>query len=89
MRERSWPPSGPLTPGDALDTGRVDARRLLRPPPLAASRHAYSQPRGLWRWRLGTWTDVDVVIATVGGETLDRSFAILTPGGKIVLAVSA
>jgi hypothetical protein len=33
----SWPPSGPLTPGDALEASRVDARRLLRSPPLAAS----------------------------------------------------
>ena len=36
----SWPPSGPLPPGDALDAGRVDARRRLRPPPLAASHHS-------------------------------------------------
>ena len=28
----SWPPSGPLSPRDALDAGRVDARRLLRSP---------------------------------------------------------
>jgi len=27
----SWPPSGPLTSGDALDAGRADACRLLRP----------------------------------------------------------
>src|SRR6266404_5544358 len=26
----SWPPSDPLIPGDALNAGRVDARRLLR-----------------------------------------------------------
>src|SRR5206468_11477475 len=38
-RGLSWPPSGPLTPGDALDAGRVDARRLLRPPPLGAFHH--------------------------------------------------
>src|SRR5205823_5894805 len=30
-------PGGPLIPGDALDAGRVDVRRLLRPPFLAAS----------------------------------------------------
>ena len=29
-------------------------------------------------------TDVDVVIDTVGGETLDRSFAVLKPGGILV-----
>jgi len=47
-RGLSWPPSGPLTPGDALDAGRVDARRLLRPPPLAVSHHpAGSHPCGL------------------------------------------
>src|SRR2546429_468202 len=39
MRGLSWPPSGPLTPGDALEAGRVDARRWFRPPPLAASHH--------------------------------------------------
>src|SRR6266571_9245014 len=38
-RGSSWPPSGPPTPGDALDAGRADARRLLRSPPLAASHH--------------------------------------------------
>src|SRR6266478_7418967 len=48
MRGLSWPLSGPRTPGDALDAGRVDARRLLRPPPLAASHHpACSHPCGL------------------------------------------
>ena len=38
-RGLSWHPSGPLTLGDALEAGRADARRLLRPPPLAASHH--------------------------------------------------
>src|SRR6516225_2536455 len=38
-RGPSWPPSGPLTPGDALTAGRADARRRLRSPPLAASHH--------------------------------------------------
>ena len=47
MRGLAWPPSGPLTPGDALDASRVDARRLLRPPPLAASHHVCSQTRWL------------------------------------------
>jgi NADPH:quinone reductase-like Zn-dependent oxidoreductase len=32
--------------------------------------------------------DVDVVIDTVGGETLDRSFAVLKPGGVLVSSVS-
>ncbi len=36
----SWHPSVPLPPGGALEAGRVDARRLLRPPPLAASHHS-------------------------------------------------
>src|SRR5207253_3655136 len=40
----SWPPSGPLPPGDALDAGRVDAHRLLRPPPLAASHRGWLTP---------------------------------------------
>src|SRR5262249_13444731 len=39
MSGLSWPPSGPLTHVDALDAGRVDVRRLLRPPPRAASHH--------------------------------------------------
>jgi hypothetical protein len=39
MRGLSWPPSGPLTPGDGLDAGRADTRRPLRPPPLSASHH--------------------------------------------------
>src|SRR5215470_14061992 len=38
-RGLSWPPSGPLTPGDAFDPGRADVRRLLRPPHRAASHH--------------------------------------------------
>src|SRR6266571_4326639 len=39
MRGLSRPPSGHLSPVDALDAGRADARRLLRPPPLTASHH--------------------------------------------------
>ncbi|WP_261861744.1 NADP-dependent oxidoreductase [Mycobacterium marinum] len=31
-----------------------------------------------------TATDFDVVIDTVGGDTLDRSFAVLRPGGRLV-----
>jgi NADPH:quinone reductase-like Zn-dependent oxidoreductase len=34
-------------------------------------------------------TDVDVVLDTVGGDTQDRSFAVLRPGGVLVSAVSA
>src|SRR5262249_8775131 len=51
-RGLSWPPGGPLTPVDALDAGRVDARRLLRPLHLATSHDpACSPPRGLRpRW---------------------------------------
>ena len=51
-RGLSWPPSSSLTPGDALDAGRADARRLLRPPHHAASHHpACSHPRWLGpRW---------------------------------------
>jgi hypothetical protein len=48
-RRLSWPPSGPLTRGDALAAGCVDARRLLRPPPRAVSYHpACSYPHWLW-----------------------------------------
>jgi NADPH:quinone reductase-like Zn-dependent oxidoreductase len=32
--------------------------------------------------------DVDVVIDTIGGETLDRSFAVLKPGGVLVSSVA-
>ena len=32
--------------------------------------------------------DVDVVIDTVGGETLDRSFKVLKPGGALVSSVA-
>ena len=32
-------PSGPLPSVDVLEAGRVDARRLLRAPPRAASYH--------------------------------------------------
>ena len=32
--------------------------------------------------------DVDIVIDTVGGETLDRSFESLKPGGVLVSAVT-
>src|SRR5438132_4345366 len=38
-RGLSWPPSSPLTPGEALEASRVDARRELRSPRLAASHH--------------------------------------------------
>jgi len=31
-----------------------------------------------------TGTAYDVVIDTVGGQTLDRSFAVLRPGGRLV-----
>jgi NADPH:quinone reductase-like Zn-dependent oxidoreductase len=34
-------------------------------------------------------TDVDVVLDTIGGDTQDRSFAVLKPGGVLVSAVSA
>jgi hypothetical protein len=48
-RESSWYPSGPRTPGDPLDAGRADARRLRRLPPRAASHpSACSHPRWLW-----------------------------------------
>src|SRR2546425_4116305 len=39
MRGPSWHPNDPLIPDDALDAGRVDARRLLRPPHRAASHY--------------------------------------------------
>ena len=34
-------------------------------------------------------TDVDVVLDTIGGDTQDRSFAVLKPGGVLVSAVAA
>jgi NADPH:quinone reductase-like Zn-dependent oxidoreductase len=34
-------------------------------------------------------TDVDVVLDTIGGETQDRSFAVLKPGGVLVSAVAS
>src|SRR5919109_852208 len=50
MRGLSWHPSGPLTPGDALEAGRVDAHRLLSGylPWLLPITTASSHPRGLW-----------------------------------------
>ena len=33
-------------------------------------------------------TDVDIVIDTVGGDTLDRSFGVLRPGGVLVSSVA-
>src|SRR5216683_1734480 len=55
MRGLSWHPSGPLIPGDALDAGHANARRLLRPPTLTASHHpACSYPRWLRPWRHAT-----------------------------------
>ncbi len=51
-RGLAWHPSGPLTPVDTFEASRADARRLLRPPPRAASYHsACSYPRWLWPWR--------------------------------------
>src|SRR3989442_15233747 len=38
-RELSWLPSGPLSPGDALDAGRPDTCHLLRSPLFAVSSH--------------------------------------------------
>jgi NADPH:quinone reductase-like Zn-dependent oxidoreductase len=32
--------------------------------------------------------DVDVVLDTIGGETLDRSFEVLKPGGVLVSSVA-
>jgi NADPH:quinone reductase-like Zn-dependent oxidoreductase len=34
-------------------------------------------------------TDVDVVLDTIGGDTQDRSFAVLKPGGVLVSAVAS
>jgi NADPH:quinone reductase-like Zn-dependent oxidoreductase len=34
------------------------------------------------------FTDVDVVLDTIGGDTQDRSFAVLKPGGVLVSAVA-
>jgi NADPH:quinone reductase-like Zn-dependent oxidoreductase len=34
-------------------------------------------------------SDVDVVLDTIGGDTQDRSFAVLKPGGVLVSAVAA
>ena len=48
-RGLSWPPSGPLPPGDALDAGPAHARRQRRSPSLAAFYHpACSHLRWLW-----------------------------------------
>ena len=38
-RGLSWPPSGPLSPGDALATSRVNASHPLRSPPVVVSHH--------------------------------------------------
>ena len=38
-RELAWLPSGPLSPGDALDAGRPDTCHLLRSPLFAVSSH--------------------------------------------------
>src|SRR5262249_22330818 len=51
-RALSWHPSGPLTPGDSLNTGRVDTQRPLRSPPLTLSTTtASSHPYWLGPWR--------------------------------------
>ena len=34
-------------------------------------------------------TDVDVVLDTIGGDTQDRSFAVIKPGGVLVSSVAA
>src|SRR5499427_10341694 len=49
MRRLSWHPSGPLTPGDALEAGRVDAHRRLSGclPWLLPITSASSHPRWL------------------------------------------
>jgi hypothetical protein len=47
-RGPSLPLSGPLIPGDALDAGRVDARRLLRPPHRVASHHSLAHTPTGW-----------------------------------------
>src|SRR5207245_138836 len=54
-RGPSWLPSAPLSPGDALDAGRADTRRPLRPPPLTSSHH-----RG--------WLTPLLAVATAGRE---------------------
>ena len=40
----SWPPSSPLTPGDALDAGRVGIRHLCRPPASDGPWHVLTMP---------------------------------------------
>src|SRR4029453_7440673 len=52
----SWLPSGPLSPGDALEVSRVDAPRRLRLAPLAASHHHgwLTPPRAAARVARGT-----------------------------------
>ena len=39
--------------------------------------------------RFEVLTDIDVVLDTIGGDTQDRSFAVLKPGGVLVSAVTA
>jgi hypothetical protein len=39
--ELSWLPSGPLSPGDALDAGRPDTRHRLRSPLFAVAYHRF------------------------------------------------
>src|SRR6266849_6404293 len=44
MRGLSWHPSSPFTSRDVLEAGCTNARRLLRPPPLAASHPSPCSP---------------------------------------------
>jgi hypothetical protein len=68
MRGLARHPSGPLPSMDILETGRVDARRLLRPPPLAASPH-----HGWFTPPLAGATAARGTGAPPGGSRHDRS----------------
>src|SRR6266446_5014939 len=68
MSGLSWPPSGPRTPGDALEASRANTRRLPRPPSLAASHH-----RGLLTPPLSVATAARGTGAPPGGSRHGRS----------------
>ena len=67
-RGLSWPPSVPLLPGDALEAGRADARRLFRAASLAVSHH-----HGLLTDSLAAATVARGTVTPHAATTPDRS----------------
>ena len=87
MRGLSWPPSSPLTPGDALEASRVDARRLLKSPPLAVSHHSLLTPP-LAVARVGVQALLEANLRLATTEYLSNGYDSLQPDVTLPILLS-